>query len=158
MLLEVTRTAHVGVPRAAAWALLRDVPRLSACIPKVSDLQVLEPDRRFSAVVSDRIGPFALAVPVTIQVREVEEPTRITADLAGDDRRGQARVRGTLEAAAESTGEAATELRLGMRMEILGKLATLGAVPIRRRADEVFNQFVERVQAELRSPERSAAG
>jgi carbon monoxide dehydrogenase subunit G len=36
-----------------------------------------------------------------------------------------------------------------MKMEILGRLATLGAVPIRRRADEVFNEFVQRVHAEL---------
>jgi carbon monoxide dehydrogenase subunit G len=36
-----------------------------------------------------------------------------------------------------------------MKMELLGRLATLGAVPIRRRADEVFKEFVERIHAEL---------
>ena len=51
-------------PDAEAWALLRDVPRLSACIPKVHEVQALEDDRRYSAVVSDRIGPFALSMPV----------------------------------------------------------------------------------------------
>src|SRR5919202_3333901 len=102
MLLDISKVAAVPVAQAEAWALLRDVRRLSACIPKVSDVQVLEEDQRYSAVVSDRIGPFALSMPVNIEVKEVEPPKRITAELAGDDKRGQARVRGTLEATAEA--------------------------------------------------------
>ena len=150
VILEVSKVSQIEVPQATAWALLRDVPRLSACIPKVSDVKALDGDQRYSAVVSDKIGPFSLSVPVTIQVQAVEEPRRITAALTGDDRKGQARVRGTLEATAEShESSTSTELRLNMNMEILGRLATLGAVPIRRRADEVFNEFVQRIRAEL---------
>jgi carbon monoxide dehydrogenase subunit G len=149
VLLEVTKVTVVGVTQAAAWALLRDVPRLSACIPKVSDLQVLEPDQRYAAVVSDRLGPFGLHVPVRIDVHEVEAPRRIAAALTGDDSRGQARVRGTLEAVAEAQGSDATELTLRVHLEILGKLATLGAMPIRRRADEIFSEFMQRVGREL---------
>jgi carbon monoxide dehydrogenase subunit G len=86
-------------------------------------------------------------MPVTIEVRDVEEPRRITADLTGDDKRGQARVKGTLEAIAEAQddGSPSTQLRMAMRLEILGRLATLGAVPIRRRADEVLSEFVQNV-------------
>src|ERR671937_17860 len=42
--LEVTRVIDVRVPQPVAWALLRDVARLTACIPKLSDLQVVDPD------------------------------------------------------------------------------------------------------------------
>ncbi|HYY87938.1 MAG TPA: SRPBCC domain-containing protein [Chloroflexota bacterium] len=149
MILEVSKVTQLDVPPATTWALLRDVPRLSACIPKVSDVREVEPERRYAAVVADRIGPFSLAVPVTIEVREVEPPRRITAALAGDDRKGQARVRGTLEATADAADGSSTALSLSMKMELLGRLATLGAVPIRRRADEVFKEFVERIHAEL---------
>jgi uncharacterized protein len=154
VLFEVSKVAFVTVPPAAAWELLRDVPRLSGCIPKVSDVQAVEPDKRYTAVVSDKIGPFALTVPVKIEIDSVEPPRRIAASLTGDDKKGQARVKGTLEATAEpgTDGEASTQLTLSMRMEILGRLASLGAVPIRRRADDIFNEFVQRVQAELRAP------
>jgi carbon monoxide dehydrogenase subunit G len=133
MLLDISKEASINVPQTEAWALLRDVPRLSACIPKVSDVQVLEADQRYAAVVSDRIGPFSLSMPI---------------DLSGDDKRGQARVRGTLEATAEAQN-GSTQLRLGMRLEILGRLATLGAVPIRRRADEVLSEFLRNVASSL---------
>jgi uncharacterized protein len=148
MLLDISKEASINVPQTEAWALLRDVPRLSACIPKVSDVQVLEADQRYAAVVSDRIGPFALSMPITIEVKDVEPPRRITADLSGDDKRGQARVRGTLQATAEAQN-GSTQLRLGMRLEILGRLATLGAVPIRRRADEVLSEFLRNVASSL---------
>jgi uncharacterized protein len=148
MLLDISKEASINVPQTEAWALLRDVPRLSACIPKVSNVQVLEADQRYAAVVSDRIGPFALSMPINIEVKDVEPPRRITADLSGDDKRGQARVRGTLEATAEAQN-GSTQLRLGMRLEILGRLATLGAVPIRRRADEVLSEFIRNVASSL---------
>lgn len=157
MLLEVTKVTPIGVPQAAAWALLRDVPRLSACIPKVSDLEVLEPDRRYSAVVSDRIGPFSLQVPVRISVLEVDAPRHISAELTGDDKRGQARVRGTLTATAEPAADGGTSLTLSMRVEVLGKLASLGAIPMRRRADEIFTEFAQRVRDELSSATGEAA-
>lgn len=149
MLLEVTRAITVPVPQSAAWALLRDVERLGACIPKVSDVQVQEPDKRYTALVSDRLGPFSLHVPLRIEVQHIEPPRHITANLTGDDKRGQARVRGSLEASAEAQSTSSTALTLNMRLEVLGKLASLGAVPIRRRADEIFSEFAERVRAEL---------
>jgi carbon monoxide dehydrogenase subunit G len=150
MLVDISKEASINVSQAEAWALLRDVSRLSACMPNISNVQVLEEDRRYAAVVSDRIGPFTLSLPVNIEVTAVEPPRRITANLAGDDKRGQARVRGRLEATADATN-GSTELRMAMHVEILGRLATLGAVPIRRRADEVLSEFVQNVSRSVAS-------
>ncbi len=150
MLLEVKKEARVAAPQQAAWALLCDVPRLTGCIPKVTELQEVEPDRRYSAVVADRLGPFGLQVPVQIDITSVDAPRRILAALSGNDRHGQARVKGSLEAVAEQT-DGGTTLRFGMQLEVLGRLATLGATPMRRRADEIFTEFVKRVQAELQA-------
>src|SRR5215208_1703070 len=137
MLLEVTRLAQVAAPPTAAWALLRDIPRLSGCIPNLGQLRVLETDRRYAAVVSDRLGPFRLEVPVQIEVTSVEEGREIVAELSGNDARGQARVRGTLRALVEPRDDGAA-LHLDIRLDVLGRLAALGATPMRRRADEVF--------------------
>src|SRR4051794_21631366 len=113
VLLDVTRTTEVTAPPADAWALVHDVRRLAGCLPNVSDLRELEPDRRYAATVSDRLGPFKLSVPVEIELKSVEEPRRIVAGLTGADSRGQARVRGDLEALVEPT-EGGARLTLGM--------------------------------------------
>jgi carbon monoxide dehydrogenase subunit G len=150
VLLEVARVSDVGAGPPVAWAFIRDVSRLSACIPNVSDLETIEADRRYSAVVSDQLGPFKLSVPVEIELAAIEEPHHIEAAVTGNDRRGQARIKGTLGAHIESRNSG-TRIALSMRMEILGKLATLGAAPMRRRADEIFSRFAQCVQAELGS-------
>jgi carbon monoxide dehydrogenase subunit G len=157
MLLEVTRSTDVAVSPAAAWALLRDFPRLTTCLPAVSPLQSIEPDRRYAATVSEKLGPFKLSVPVEIEIRTVEEPSRIVAGLTGADSRGQARVKGTLEAvvAPSATG---SQITLSMQVEVLGKLATLGAMPMRRRADEIFTDFVRRINSELTGPQAAVGG
>jgi carbon monoxide dehydrogenase subunit G len=152
VLLEVKKIAEVDAPQAAAWALVRDVPRLSGCIPGVSDLRVLEPDRRYAAIVSDKLGPFRLQVPVQLELQTVDEPRQLVAELSGNDSRGQARVRGTLDAELEPTDEG-TRLVLSMRLEVLGRLAALGAGPMRRRADEIFNEFVSCISTELNRAE-----
>jgi carbon monoxide dehydrogenase subunit G len=148
VLLEVRKVAEVGGPRAAAWALVRDVPRLSGCIPGVSDLRVLEADRRYAAVVSDKLGPFRLQVPIQLELQTIDEPRQLVAELSGNDSRGQARVRGTLDAELEPANDG-TRLVLSMRLEVLGRLAALGAAPMRRRADEIFNEFVRCLSSEL---------
>jgi carbon monoxide dehydrogenase subunit G len=51
-----------------------------------------------------------------------------------------------VEAIDAGTG---ARIALSMRMEVLGKLASLGAAPMRRRADEIFSKFARCVEAEL---------
>lgn len=150
MLLDLTKEFDVPASPEQAWTLIRDLPRLSGCVPGVSNLRELEPGRRYAADVTDKLGPFTLQVPVEIELRAVEQGRRIAAGLSGSDRRGQARVKGTLDASLEANG-GGTRLRLAMQLEVLGRLAALGATPMRRRADQNFAEFVRRLAAELRA-------
>jgi carbon monoxide dehydrogenase subunit G len=156
LLLEIEKSADVAVPQATAWALVRDVPRLTACIPGLTDLREIEPDRLYTATVSEKLGPFKLSLPGRVEIKEIEEPSRIVAELTGSDTKGAARVRGTLEATLEPADEGA-RLVIRARLDVLGKLAALGAAPMRRRAGEIFNQFTRCLTSEL-SAEATAGG
>jgi carbon monoxide dehydrogenase subunit G len=151
MLLEIEKQASIPVAPEAAWALLHDFPELTTCIPNVSDLEQVEPDRRYGATISDKIGPFRVTIPVQIAIESIEEPHRIVAAISGNDAKGQARLKGNLEATIDSEGEG-TRLVVTTRIDVLGKLATLGAAPMRRRADQIFDEFIARVSARLAEP------
>ena len=148
MLLDIAKTAEVGVSPAQAWSLIGNIPRLSACIPGVSDIREIEPNRRYAATVTDKLGPFRVSLPVEIAIQALEEPSRLAAELSGNDGRGQARVKGTVEALLQPAGSG-TALSLTAHLEVLGKLAALGATPMRRRADDIFAEFVRRLSQEL---------
>jgi carbon monoxide dehydrogenase subunit G len=151
VLLEIEKQADIAVAPEAAWALLRDFPDLATCIPNVGGLEEVEPDRRYSATISDKIGPFRVTVPVQIAIDSIEPPRRIVAAISGNDAKGQARLKGNLEATVDLDGTG-TRLVVSTRIEVLGKLATLGAAPMRRRADQIFDEFIARVSARLAEP------
>lgn len=151
MLLEIEKRADIAVSPKEAWALLRDFPDLATCIPNVDGLREIEPDRRYSATISDKIGPFRVTVPVQIAIESIEPPRRIVAAISGNDAKGQARIKGHLEATVD-TGHEGTHLVIATRIDVLGKLAALGAAPMRRRADQIFAEFIDRVSARLARP------
>jgi uncharacterized protein len=151
MLLEIEKQADIAVAPEAAWILLRDFPGLATCIPNVDRLEVMEPDRRYGATISDKIGPFRVTVPVQIAIETIEPPRRIVAAISGNDAKGQARLKGHLEATVDPEREG-TRLVVATRIDVLGKLATLGAAPMRRRADQIFDEFIARVSARLAEP------
>jgi carbon monoxide dehydrogenase subunit G len=151
MLLEIEKQADIAVASEAAWTLLRSFADLATCIPNVGNLEEIEPDRRYGATISDKIGPFRVTVPVQIAIESIEEPHRIVAAISGNDAKGQARLKGNLEAKVAPEGEG-TRLIVVTRIDVLGKLATLGAAPMRRRADQIFDEFIARVSARLAEP------
>ena len=57
----------------------------------------------------------------------------------------------SLEAAVDLIGNS-TELVVIMHLDVLGKLASLGAAPMRRRADQIFDEFISCVSARLTGP------
>ncbi len=138
MLLDITKTTPVP---EGAWTLIGDVPKLSACVPGLSALKETEPDH-YTATITDKLGPFRLQLPLRFAVTRSEG--RLVADVTGNDGRGQARVKGTIEARLEGD-----TLTVTASIDVLGKLAALGATPMRRRADDIFAEFVRRVDEGL---------
>jgi carbon monoxide dehydrogenase subunit G len=72
VLIDIKKATDVSVSPEMAWAFLRDVPRFGACVPKATQLTVLQPDRQYTAVIVDRIGPFGIQVERSSSRRPAE--------------------------------------------------------------------------------------
>jgi carbon monoxide dehydrogenase subunit G len=72
----------------------------------------------------------------------------MVAAVSGDDRGGQARVRGEVRATVQAVGDG-SRLDVESAVEVLGRMASLGAVPMRRRGDQIFDAFVKTIGARL---------
>ena len=152
MLLNLVEDLHLDASPGDVWKLLRDTPRLACLLPGVEGVQALGETgtEAYAAVVQDKIGPFKVRLNMELRVIEAAEPTLLKATLKGGDARGLNRVSGTLQAAvraaASPTGSA---LHFEASVEILGKLATLGAVPIKRRTSQLFAEFARNIQGQF---------
>ena len=154
MLLNLVEDLHLDASPGDVWKLLRDTPRFAGLLPGVEEVQALgEPGREaYAAVVQDKIGPFKVTLNMELRVIEAAEPTLLKATLKGGDARGLNRVSGTLQAAlraADAASAAGSALHFEASVEIVGKLATLGAVPIKRRTSQLFAEFARNIQGQF---------
>jgi len=145
MLLDITKSVTLQVPVDQVWALLQDPPRVAACLPNVKDFRPAGDPGKWATLLVEKLGPFSVQVALTIEVSEDAATHRMTAKVAGDDKGGQARVRGDLVASVRPEGDSASTLDVASNVEVLGRLATLGAVPMKRRADQIFELFVNNI-------------
>lgn len=150
MLLKLSEELRIDAAPEDVWKILRDTPRLAGLLPGVESVAALEDasGEAYSARVGDKIGPFKIVMNLEVRVTEAEEPSRLNASIKGLDSSGVNRVSGSLQI---DLGEASpgTELRFEASIEILGKLATLGAIPIRRRTTQMFAEFARNIEGQF---------
>jgi len=159
MLVNFTQTLILAATQEETWSLLRDTKRLAHLIPSIENLasdpsnaggvRGNGPQERYVARVLERVGPFRLSLNLEVKIVQTVEPSFLQAELYGADSNGQDRLSGTLRAELKRNQPAGTQLSMDASIEVMGKLAALGAAPIRRRANELFAQFTARLQGEL---------
>lgn len=163
MLVSLNQTMTLAASQEEAWTLLRDTKRLAGLIPGVEGIESeyaessgtngVVPLERHVADVVEKVGPFRLNLKLAVTIVKVVEPSLIEAELNGADAKSQNRLSGKLRAKLMQNELSETRLSVDASVEVMGKLASLGAAPIRRRANELFAQFTERLQSQF-----SAAG
>ena len=146
--MKFEKTVTVKASREAVWKLLWDVPRVAACIPGCKEAKVVEEGKRYSATVAERVGPFKVEFPLSIEVLEAQAPERLKARAGGRDGKVDGMIKVELDLHLVEAGES-TEMRLTTDVTILGKLGTLGHSMIIRKGDEVVGKFAEGLRAQL---------
>ena len=151
MRLDIAKHVTLATPLEAVWAVIREPMTVAACLPNAQDFAPTGEPGRYTTTLVERIGPFTVRVALGVEVTEEAAEHRMVARIAGEDRGGQARVRGEVRAAVSAAAEGSV-LEVTSDVEVLGRLASLGAVPIRRRGDQVFDGFVRALGARLEAP------
>jgi carbon monoxide dehydrogenase subunit G len=146
------RSIALAEPVEAAWQFLSDVQRVADCIPNISDLAEMGAGD-YTARASDRVGPFRVSMKVALAVETDPAGRTIRADLRGHDLLSQTRVAASVRAACEASEPGSSTISITAEGEVLGPVATLGAGPIRRRLDEIFEQFVRVLETRIGSSE-----
>lgn len=148
MFQDVARTVRVAARPDAAWAVLLDVQRVASWLKVVRDVKELEPLRRYTTVLEDRVGPFAMRADLAIDVTADESARRLHVSGSGEDRQVASRISATLDLAVVPQGEG-SDIVVSGRYEITGRIATLGAGAIRKKGDKVLEDFFANVTREL---------
>lgn len=146
--MQFEKEVEISAPRQKVWDFIWDVDRFIACVPGCKEAKTLEPGKRYAATMVEKVGPFRVEFPTTIEVLEREELTRIKAQASGADNKIGSRMKISLDVSLREQGDK-TVLGFVAGVDILGKLAALGHGIIKRKADQVLDEFAGAVKKQL---------
>ncbi len=146
--MQFQKEVEILAPREKVWQFIWDVDRFIACVPGCKDAKTIEAGKRYAATMVEKVGPFKVEFPTTIEVLECEELTRIKAQASGADNKIGSRMKLDLDVHLREEGDK-TILGFVAGVDILGKLAALGHGIIKRKADQVLDEFAQAVKTKL---------
>jgi carbon monoxide dehydrogenase subunit G len=143
--LQFEKEIEIHAPREKVWNFIWDVDRFIACVPGCKEAKTLEAGKLYSATMVEKVGPFRVEFPTSIEVLERQELSHIKAQAAGADNKIGSRMKLELDVKlTERDGK--TVLGFTAGVDILGKLAALGHGIIKRKADQVLDEFAQAVK------------
>jgi len=146
--LQFQKEVEILATREKVWRFIWDVDRFIACVPGCKDAKTVEEGKRYTAIMTEKVGPFKVEFPTTIEVLERVELTRIKAQATGTDNKIGSRMKIDLDVnLREQENKTIVEFVAGV--DILGKLAALGHGIIKRKADQVLDEFAQAVKQKL---------
>ncbi len=146
--MQFQKDVEIHAPREKVWNFIWDVDRFISCLPGCKDAKTIEEGKRYSATMVEKVGPFKVEFPTIIEVLEKEELTRIKAQASGADNKIGSRMKVELDVNLKGEGES-TSLSFVAGVDIVGKLAALGHGIIKRKADQVLDEFTQAVKQRL---------
>ena len=139
------------------WDLLLDPAELAQLLPHCDVLERID-DQQYRGEVTLRIGPIRSRYRVDIQLSDLNAPHGLTLHGRGSGALGSGRGAGRMELAPTETG---TRLAYDYRIDVGGKVASVGARMLNGAArmvvDEFFNRLARRLGPEVQ-PETSLIG
>lgn len=146
--MQFQKEVEIAAPREKVWNFIWDVDRFIACVPGCKEAKTIEAGKKCAATMVEKVGPFKVEFPTSIEVLEREELTRIKAQASGADNKIGSRMKVDLDVnLREQDGK--TVLGFIASVDILGKLAALGHGIIKRKADQVLDEFAQAVKRRL---------
>lgn len=146
--MRFEREIEIRSPKEKVWRFLWDVDRFIACVPGCKEAVTVEPGKSYTATMLEKVGPFRVEFPMKIDVLDSRELSYIKAQASGNDSKIGSRLKVELEVNLTGDGDQ-TKLALTASVDILGKLATLGHSMIKRKADQVMDEFAGNLKQKL---------
>jgi carbon monoxide dehydrogenase subunit G len=146
--LQFQKEIEIAAPREKVWQFIWDVDRFISCVPGCKNAKTIEEGKQYAATMVEKVGPFKVEFPTTIEVIEREELSRIKARASGADNKIGSRMKVDLDVNLRAHDNK-TLLSFVAGVDILGKLAALGHGIIKRKADQVLDEFAQAVKTRL---------
>ena len=138
--MEIDKTLRLEAAPAQVWALLLDPAAMGACVPGMQSIEVVSPDE-YAAQMHVKISFISARFKLRTRIVERREPHYLKAEGTGEDTSVASSLKQTTEMFLEPGGDGGTELRLKVKVDLLGRMGTFGLSVMKTKADRLWDEF-----------------
>ena len=147
--MKFSQRAVIPSAREPLWNFLMDVPKVAQSLPGVESVSKID-DTTYQGTLKVRVGPISLNLQGKIILEEQDkERWRAALRAEAKDRVAAGAVNGKTSMELKELGPKETELVVETDVNILGKIGEFGQPIIRKKADQMLQQFVENIKRQI---------
>jgi carbon monoxide dehydrogenase subunit G len=147
--MKFNQRAVIPVGRELLWDFLMDVPKVAQSLPGVESVSQLD-ETTYQGTLKVRVGPISLNLQGKIILEERDRDRwRAALRAEANDRRAAGAVKGKTTMELKEISPKETELLVETDVNILGKIGEFGQPIIRKKADQMLQQFIENIKRQL---------
>ncbi len=145
--MRLQGTTLIKAARPVVWEYVTDGAKVAQCAPGVEKIEIIEPRRKFKAVLSVGFGTVKARFNAEIEFTELDEPNRAVFKGRGVSSAGVGDA--SAEMLLADTADGATELKWTADVNVGGTLASLASRLMGPVTQKLSAQFFECMKAKI---------
>lgn len=136
---------EIPAPIEDVWTFLMDISEVATCVPGVESI-VSHGEDRYGGLMRVGIGPIVVRLEGELRVlsrNSADHRAQMRAEAT--DRRVRGGVTATMTMVLTELNAALTEMQVDTDAVVMGRLGEFGQPIIRRKADQIMEQFAQRL-------------
>lgn len=138
--MELEKTLTLPATAERAWALLLDPQAMAQCVPGMQSVHVVSDDE-YTAEMVTKVSFITARMKLRTRIVERDAPRYLKAEGTGEDSAVASSMKQTTEMLLESLADGQSLLRLKVKVDVVGRLATFGLSALKTKADRLWDEF-----------------
>jgi carbon monoxide dehydrogenase subunit G len=154
--VEIEKTVVVPAPANRVWELLLDPQVMGGCVPGMQSIQVIS-DVEYIAEIKVKVSFISAKFKLKTTIVEQRAPHYLRTEGTGEDTSVASSLKQTSEIFLAEQPDGQTELRILVKVDVLGRLGTFGLSAMKTKADRMWDEFTEKLVARITGTGDAAA-
>jgi uncharacterized protein len=155
--VEIEKTLTAPATPEAIWALLLDPQVMGGCVPGMKSIDVISPTE-YVAVMHVKVSFISAKFKLKTRIVEQRPPLYLRSEGTGEDSSVASSLKQQSEIFLTPLQDGQTELKMKVKVDVLGRLGTFGLSAMKTKADRLWDEFCQNLLARIAQGADPGAG